>query len=90
MEKSSIKGRAQTVLGPVYPDELGITLPHEHLLVDLSVWFTESENAGEKLIAYQPVMLENFNWLHYNASGNLDNLRVWDEKLIIDEADETA
>jgi predicted metal-dependent phosphotriesterase family hydrolase len=29
-------GRAQTVCGPVHPAELGQTLAHEHLLIDLS------------------------------------------------------
>lgn len=30
------KGKVQTVLGPVEPDSLGITLPHEHVLVDMT------------------------------------------------------
>lgn len=30
------KGKVQTVLGSVEPDELGITLPHEHVLVDMT------------------------------------------------------
>ena len=30
------KGMAQTVLGPISPDKLGLTDPHEHLLLDLA------------------------------------------------------
>ena len=30
------KGKVQTVLGPVEPAALGITLPHEHVLIDMT------------------------------------------------------
>ena len=32
-------GQIQTVLGAIAPDAIGITLPHEHLLVDFEVMF---------------------------------------------------
>src|SRR2546422_831444 len=32
-----LAGQAQTVLGAVAPDAVGVTLPHEHLLIDLNV-----------------------------------------------------
>ena len=35
MDRASLRGRVQTVLGPVAPEELGPTLMHEHLLVDI-------------------------------------------------------
>ena len=35
MDRASLRGRAQTVLGPVAPEALGPTLMHEHLLVDI-------------------------------------------------------
>ena len=31
------KGSVQTVLGPVAPEALGLTLPHEHVLVDMTL-----------------------------------------------------
>ena len=36
MNIPSIAGRVQTVLGTIEPGDLGVTLGHEHLLVDLS------------------------------------------------------
>ena len=30
-------GSVQTVLGTVSPDVLGITLPHEHVLIDMTM-----------------------------------------------------
>jgi predicted metal-dependent phosphotriesterase family hydrolase len=32
-----IKGKVQTVLGAVEPSELGLTLPHEHVIVDMTL-----------------------------------------------------
>ena len=32
----SIDSRVMTVLGPVASSELGVTLPHEHLVIDLT------------------------------------------------------
>ena len=34
-------GHAQTVLGLVAPESLGLTLPHEHLFVDLRFLYRE-------------------------------------------------
>lgn len=34
--RTDLKGRAQTVLGPVSPEDLGPSLMHEHLLMDLT------------------------------------------------------
>ena len=30
-------GYIQTVLGAIDPDEMGVTMPHEHLLADVSL-----------------------------------------------------
>ena len=85
MAISELIGKAQTVLGPISAEDLGITLPHEHLVVDLSAWFVEPAPASQRILAYQPVSLENLHWLHYNSASNLDNLRVWEEEVIISE-----
>ena len=34
-------GQVQTVLGAVAAEEIGVTLPHEHLLIDFKVMFAE-------------------------------------------------
>jgi phosphotriesterase-related protein len=86
MARSSMTGRAQTVLGPVPADALGITLPHEHLLIDFEVMFAEPAAASEKGLARQPVSLENLGWVRQNFNANLDNLRLLDEATARDEA----
>ena len=44
MTRSPIAGQAQTVLGPIAAEDMGITLPHEHLLIDFTVMFKEPES----------------------------------------------
>ncbi len=45
---SHMKGKVQTVLGPIDPSEMGITLTHEHFLIDLSYYFMPPEEASER------------------------------------------
>ncbi len=78
--------KAQTVLGAVHADDLGITLPHEHLLINMEIWFEEPKEAELKKLAFEPVSLENISWIMYNQYNNLDNLRLLDEDVAIKEA----
>lgn len=77
---------AQTVLGRVDADALGITLPHEHLMIDMAVWFSESDDPDLRAQAYDPVSLKNLSWITYNQYNNLDNVRLLDEQVAIEEA----
>ena len=85
MHQTGIVGRVQTVLGTITPEELGITLPHEHCLVDIACWFTEPAEASQKAFAYQPVTPENFGWVRYNAMSIKDNLQLLDEEIAVKE-----
>ena len=35
--KRELTGKVQTVRGLISPDDLGVTLPHEHLFIDKSI-----------------------------------------------------
>ena len=63
-------GQIQTVLGAITQDAMGITLPHEHLLIDFKVMFAEPAAASDKGRAYEPVSLTNLGWVrqHFNAN----------------------
>jgi predicted metal-dependent phosphotriesterase family hydrolase len=39
--------QVQTVLGPIAATDMGVTLPHEHLLIDFTVMFVEPAAASE-------------------------------------------
>ncbi len=82
---SPLAGKAQTVLGAVDADAMGVTLPHEHLLIDFAVMFSEPPAASDKALAQQPVSLANLGWVRQNFNANLDNLRLVDEQAAIDE-----
>ncbi len=85
--QKNLGGKIQTVLGLVDGDELGFTLPHEHLLVDLTVRFQlADESITTRSMAYKPVSLETLGWLRYHNFGNVDNLILDDEEMAIREA----
>jgi len=86
MTKTKPSAKAQTVLGIIEGCELGVTLPHEHLVVDLSALFTEPSAVEERNLAYEPVSWKNLSWLHYHPLENLDNLRLLDERIATNEA----
>src|SRR5437762_11111979 len=75
----------RTVLGDIGSETIGITLPHEHLLIDFKVMFTEPASASDKGRAWEPVSLANLGWVRQNFNANLDNLRLTDERMAADE-----
>ena len=82
MSRHGLSGKIQTVLGPVDPDLLGVTLSHEHLLWDASYMYQESD---EKKIGYEPVKMENLDWLKKHEHASVDNLKQIEEDVAIDE-----
>ena len=81
-----IRGKVLTVLGPTDPNDLGITITHEHLLIDLGVVFIDPPNENERRLAEEPVGLGNLGWIRVNWSSNRDNLVQADVSLAIREA----
>ena len=86
MSRSELTGKVQTVLGPIAPEDLGITLPHEHLISDGSCWFVEPSEATEKAMVHHPVALDILWWLRYHLFQNMDDLLLLDEQEAIKEA----
>lgn len=70
----------QTVRGPVAVEDLGITLTHEHLLNDVSSWWTRSETTGldPDEFAMAPVCEELLWDLRQDPFGNRANLALDD------------
>ena len=82
----AVKGEVQTVLGAISAQELGVTMVHEHLLIDLTCLFQNPEEAGERARSREPVSLANLAWVRRNWNSSLDNLRLDNEALAIEEA----
>ena len=74
-----------TVLGPIAPEQLGVTLMHEHLLLDATPWFREPEAASLRPVAYQPVSIEVLGLLHNDPFMSRDNCELFDEATAIEE-----
>jgi phosphotriesterase-related protein len=86
-KKSELGGKVQTVLGLIEPESLGITMIHEHLLMDLTKgFFSEPDSASDKYMAHQPVRMDNLYWIKTHWVQNVDNMQLLDPQLAIKEA----
>ena len=78
-----LTGKVQTVLGVIDGEELGFTLPHEHLLLDLTVRFKLlDENMSTRVMSQKPVCFKTIGWIRFHAYENRDNLMLdeWFQK----------
>ncbi len=78
-------GMAQTVLGLVEAKDLGVTLAHDHVLIDGTFMYVEPQEMSQKGLAHQKITLENRGWVGYNWTSNLDNVELKDEELAVTE-----
>lgn len=70
----------ETVRGAIRSDQLGVTLPHEHIFNDVRSWWTQSEILGIDSDAYRdaPVSPALLWELRNDPFGNLDNCQMQD------------
>jgi phosphotriesterase-related protein len=79
-------GSVITVNGRISPDELGVTLPHEHLFLDgRDAWFEPPSSAYDRKLSQEPVSIETLWWVRQNAEYSEDNLRLGSLEEAIDE-----
>jgi phosphotriesterase-related protein len=74
-----------TVLGPVRANQLGLTLVHEHLFLDLRNQFSEFSDPERQRISHGPLSLANAGLLRRNPYAIRDNLLLDDLALAIQE-----
>ena len=80
-----MQGKVMTVLGAIEPQDLGITLTHEHLLVDLRVWSQEPREEEKKALIHAPVDLSTLGAIRRDPLLNLDNCVLDDVAVAIAE-----
>jgi phosphotriesterase-related protein len=78
-------GKAQTVLGLVDPGTLGVTMPHEHLFVDVTCMFDPPTEASDRHRAYAPFSLEHLGWIRLHYFRHYENLLLADEATTVSE-----
>ncbi len=78
--------KIMSVKGEVSEAEMGITLPHEHLLIDLKNFLNPLANeASFKHLVNQKITLENRGEVVYMANYFQDNLLLNDVNIAIEE-----
>jgi phosphotriesterase-related protein len=80
-------GTVRTVSGPIPTDGLGLTLMHEHVLVDASAWWhkPETTDTRKQAIAHVPLSIEFLGALRNDPFLSLDNTQLDDESLAVEE-----
>ncbi len=69
-----MSGKIMTVLGEVDSGDLGVTLVHEHLLLDLTSYFKTPEDPERRRIARQKLELSNLGIVLRDPFAIVDNL----------------
>ena len=77
--------RVETVLGPIEPDKLGVTMTHEHSLIDMTSWFRMPTEASRKWIAKAKVEIGILGDLRRDPSTCRDNMILDDLDLMTKE-----
>ncbi len=73
-------GQVTTVLGPVSAGDLGITLPHEHVLWDMAhSMYVPSADAAERAAAESPLALETLWLVRERPLEHRENIALSDE-----------
>lgn len=78
-------GYVMTVLGPLPLDQMGVTLMHEHILLDASGKWVPPCCCSERHIAEMPVRIENLGELSLNPLMSRDNCQLFDVDVAIEE-----
>jgi phosphotriesterase-related protein len=75
-----------TVQGPIDGADLGVTLMHEHLLIDVSYKWQQPTEVTLRALAEQPITLSNLGFLRRNIGVVRANLRLDDVEVGAAEA----
>ena len=78
-------GHVMTVLGPIPVEEMGVTLMHEHILLDASSKWTPMCDCAEQRPGEQKVHIGILGALRMNPLMNRDNCRLLDPDTAVHE-----
>jgi phosphotriesterase-related protein len=78
-------GKVMTVLGPIAVEKIGITLMHEHILLDASSWWKRPCCGSEIALAERPIEVSMLGELRMNPFLNRDNCQLLDVDAAIAE-----
>jgi phosphotriesterase-related protein len=78
-------GQVMTVLGPIPVEAMGVTLMHEHILLDTSSWWRRPCCASHIALAEKPIDITMIGELRMNPFLNRDNCFLLDTDLAVEE-----
>jgi len=78
-------GKVMTVRGQIPVEALGVTLMHEHLLLDASSWWKRPCCASDVGLAERPIDVSMIGELRMNPFLNRDNCQLLDADIAIEE-----
>lgn len=78
-------GQVMTVKGLLPLSELGVTLPHEHILNDCRCWWNKPVEPNRQYLAHGPVEIDIVGELRMDPFVNLQNCALDEEELAIEE-----
>jgi phosphotriesterase-related protein len=78
-------GKVMTVRGPIPVAEIGVTLPHEHILNDCRCWWHKPQEPERQHLATEPVHAGIIGELRLDPFVNLHNCALDDEPLAVAE-----
>ena len=83
MINKNTTSKIQTVLGPIDPEKLGVTLTHEHLLWDPTEGFSPPSEASMRDVYYKPLVTDHPGYpetlsliRHATGNVNIDNCSI--------------
>ncbi|MHA1566599.1 MAG: phosphotriesterase-related protein, partial [Alphaproteobacteria bacterium] len=83
-------GTATTVSGPIPVDELGVTMMHEHIVIDAASWWHCPDCAERMFLTDQPVQMAILGELRMDPFVNRDNCTLTDFDLSVSELGQFA
>ena len=78
-------GKVMTVTGLIAASNMGITLPHEHIVNDCRCWWHKPKEPDRQYLATEPVHIGILGELRMDPFVNLDNCALDDEPLAVTE-----
>lgn len=74
-----------TIRGKVDAGKLGIVTPHEHIFIDMSVFFSEPDEISRKVMSREKVTIDKLGVLKRNPFAVLDNVQMMDAATQLEE-----
>jgi len=81
----SLSGLVNTVLGPVHPERLGLTLPHEHVFCSLEVFLEAPRDEDEARFLEDPISEDTLPRVRRQYYRSRPNTVLDDEELAVRE-----